>query len=156
MSSQGASVSPAVPATAPQGALSLVSTLVTLTPQTNQQVFVSATADLGTPSDALSGYAIQLFICYAPTGQTNYSRFEDENSIQTNGTIILNGGGMFEFSRSGLSEQGELSASQSYDFGLCAVQTRGTTGTAWESSFGQGSANGQSKVVAMSFTTAVP
>jgi hypothetical protein len=137
------------------GAIAFVSQQVTVTIAANQQVYVTASAELGPPDD-FSAYTMQFFACYQdvtnPLGVSAIKPFQDEDSAQADGTVFIGTQGNFEFARSAATGTGELTAGDKYAFGLCAIETCiSSGGGAWTNTYTYSNENtvGSSKVVAM-------
>jgi hypothetical protein len=117
---------------------------------TGEQVLVSATAELGT-SLSFCDNALQLFTCFKDATSSTWAPTSDEDGASTNGTIVVqfNNISIMPFTRDGVQQSG-MTNGHTYDFGLCAIQTTGTTSCTWQNtaSVAWGTIKGESKVVA--------
>jgi hypothetical protein len=138
------------------GSLTFVSQTVTVTPATNEQVYVTASAELG-PDFTSGNYVMQFFTCFQnmtnPLAPGVVTQFHDDEGPQTDGTVVLTAEGLYEFTRSGLTEAAQASGSEivagdKYAFGLCAVETcLASGGGQWTNTYG--STTGSSKATAI-------
>ena len=148
---QGGAIAPTTggAAAGSQGGLTLICVRASVIPEAGEQVYVSASAEIGPPFTAGTEYSIQLFMCFQTAGGL-VTPFSDEPTGVLKTGPLVGVSGLQELERSGFESVGPggLTANVAYDFGLCAVQTTGSTGPAWSNLLGT-STQGQSKVVAM-------
>jgi hypothetical protein len=113
------------------GAIGFVSQTVSVTPAAGEQVYVTASTELG-PNFTSGNYVMQFFTCYQdvqnPLAPGPIKAFVDEESPQTDGTVTMTAEGLYEFTRSGLTEAAASSGSEivsgnKYNFGLCGIET---------------------------------
>jgi hypothetical protein len=118
-----------------------------------EQVYVTASAELG-PDFTSGNYVMQFFTCFqdVTTGGA-ITQFHDDETPQTDGTVVLTAEGLYEFTRSGLTEAAATTGSEivtgdKYNFGLCAIETcLASGGGEWTNSYN--STTGSSKATAI-------
>jgi hypothetical protein len=123
--------------------LAFVSTTVSVTPAAGEEVYVTASAELG-PDFTTANYVMQFFTCLqnVTTGGA-VTAFVDEEGEgpKTEGTVALTAEGLYEFTRSGLTQAAATSGSElvtgdKYNFGLCAIETcLASGGGAWTNTY---------------------